>query len=106
VVGQSESDGEISRARPAAGAALIKRLGTLKREASRLRPPVSTFFGIWDIDAHLGNGTEAIVSGNNRIRFASVHQYPGYPGTGTVSRGNIFNFRNFESTSRQVSLAG
>ena len=47
---------------------------------------------IWDFDAHHGNGTEAIVFGNDRIRFASVHQYPGYPGTGTVSRGNIFNW--------------
>jgi acetoin utilization deacetylase AcuC-like enzyme len=46
---------------------------------------------IWDFDAHHGNGTEAIVFGNDRIRFASVHQYPGYPGTGTVSRGNVFN---------------
>jgi acetoin utilization deacetylase AcuC-like enzyme len=47
---------------------------------------------IWDFDAHHGNGTEAIVFGNHRIRFASVHQYPGYPGTGTVSRGNVFNW--------------
>jgi acetoin utilization deacetylase AcuC-like enzyme len=47
---------------------------------------------IWDFDAHHGNGTEAIVVGNDRIRFASVHQYPGYPGTGTVSRGNVFNW--------------
>jgi acetoin utilization deacetylase AcuC-like enzyme len=47
---------------------------------------------IWDFDAHHGNGTEAIVFGHDRIRFASVHQYPGYPGTGTVSRGNVFNW--------------
>ena len=47
---------------------------------------------IWDFDAHHGNGTEAIVSGNNRIRFASVHQYPGYPGTGNSSGGNVFNW--------------
>jgi acetoin utilization deacetylase AcuC-like enzyme len=47
---------------------------------------------IWDFDAHHGNGTEAIVAGNNRIRFASVHQYPGYPGTGAISRGNAFNW--------------
>ena len=47
---------------------------------------------IWDFDAHHGNGTEAIVSGHNRIRFASVHQYPGYPGTGGVSRANSFNW--------------
>jgi acetoin utilization deacetylase AcuC-like enzyme len=48
--------------------------------------------GIWDFDAHHGNGTEAIVAGNPRIAFASVHQFPGYPGTGTRSLGNIHNF--------------
>jgi len=47
---------------------------------------------IWDFDAHHGNGTEEIVFGNRRIRFASIHQYPGYPGTGTMSRGNVFNW--------------
>ena len=47
---------------------------------------------IWDFDAHHGNGTEEIVFGNKRIRFASIHQYPGYPGTGTSSRGNVFNW--------------
>ena len=46
---------------------------------------------IWDFDAHHGNGTEEIVFGNRRIRFASIHQYPGYPGTGRVSRGNVLN---------------
>ncbi|MBV8176760.1 MAG: histone deacetylase [Verrucomicrobia bacterium] len=48
--------------------------------------------GIWDFDAHHGNGTEEIVFGNNRIRFASIHQYPGYPGSGTASRGNVCNW--------------
>ena len=47
---------------------------------------------IWDFDAHHGNGTEAIVAGHPRIVFASVHQFPGYPGTGTRSLGNINNF--------------
>jgi len=48
--------------------------------------------GILDFDAHHGNGTEEIVFGNNRIRFASIHQSPGYPGSGTASRGNVFNW--------------
>ena len=48
--------------------------------------------GIWDFDAHHGNGTEEIVFGNNRIRFTSIHQYPGYPGSGSASRGNVFNW--------------
>lgn len=47
---------------------------------------------IWDFDAHHGNGTEAIVAGHARIAFASIHQFPGYPGTGTRSFGNIHNF--------------
>jgi acetoin utilization deacetylase AcuC-like enzyme len=46
---------------------------------------------IWDFDAHHGNGTEAIVAGNPRLRFASIHQHPCYPGTGTRSFKNIFN---------------
>ena len=47
---------------------------------------------IWDFDAHHGNGTEAIVAGHPDIVFASVHQFPGYPGTGARSLGNIHNF--------------
>jgi acetoin utilization deacetylase AcuC-like enzyme len=47
---------------------------------------------IWDFDAHHGNGTEAIVAGHAQIAFASVHQFPGYPGSGTRSLGNICNF--------------
>ena len=46
---------------------------------------------IWDFDAHHGNGTEAIVAQNPRIAFASIHQFPGYPGTGTKSFGNVTN---------------
>jgi acetoin utilization deacetylase AcuC-like enzyme len=42
---------------------------------------------IWDFDAHHGNGTESIVQGFPDAFFASVHQYPGYPGTGTQDHG-------------------
>ena len=47
---------------------------------------------IWDFDAHHGNGTEDLVRGTAGIMFSSVHQYPGYPGTGTVSSANCRNF--------------
>ena len=47
---------------------------------------------IWDFDAHHGNGTEAIVANNSRIAFASIHQFPGYPGTGTKSFANVRNY--------------
>src|SRR5207302_11219870 len=48
--------------------------------------------GIWDFDAHHGNGTEAIVANNSRIRFASIHQFPAYPGTGAKSFANVTNY--------------
>ena len=47
---------------------------------------------IWDFDAHHGNGTEDVVANHPRIAFASIHQFPGYPGTGTRSFANIHNF--------------
>ncbi|HSS17990.1 MAG TPA: histone deacetylase [Candidatus Dormibacteraeota bacterium] len=47
---------------------------------------------IWDFDAHHGNGTEAIVANNSRLAFASIHQFPGYPGTGTKSFANVRNY--------------
>ena len=47
---------------------------------------------IWDFDAHHGNGTEAIVVNNPRIRFASIHQFPAYPGTGVKSFANVDNY--------------
>jgi acetoin utilization deacetylase AcuC-like enzyme len=47
---------------------------------------------IWDFDAHHGNGTEAIVAGNPHIAFASIHQFPAYPGTGAKSFDNIDNY--------------
>ena len=62
----------------------LAALDALARGAARV--------AIWDFDAHHGNGTEAIVAENDRIAFASVHQFPGYPGTGTQSWSNIHNF--------------
>ncbi len=47
---------------------------------------------IWDFDAHHGNGTEAIVANNSQIAFASIHQFPAYPGTGAKSFANVDNY--------------
>jgi acetoin utilization deacetylase AcuC-like enzyme len=47
---------------------------------------------VWDFDAHHGNGTEAILAGRADTLFASVHQSPGYPGTGLTSFQNCFNW--------------
>jgi acetoin utilization deacetylase AcuC-like enzyme len=62
----------------------IAALDTLENGAERV--------AIWDFDAHHGNGTEAIVAHNPRIAFASIHQFPAYPGTGAKSFANIDNY--------------
>jgi acetoin utilization deacetylase AcuC-like enzyme len=59
---------------------------------------------IWDFDGHHGNGTEAIVAHNERIRFASIHQFPAYPGTGAKSFANIDNYPIVPYTSREAIL--
>jgi acetoin utilization deacetylase AcuC-like enzyme len=63
---------------------------------------------IWDFDAHHGNGTEAIVAHNPRIAFASIHQFPAYPGTGEKSFANVNNYPIAPYTSRvqHVDVAG
>lgn len=47
----------------------------------------ATKVAVWDFDAHHGNGTEAVFQAHTNLFFASVHQYPGYPGTGTQDHG-------------------
>jgi acetoin utilization deacetylase AcuC-like enzyme len=49
---------------------------------------------IVDWDVHHGNGTQALVEAEPRIRFVSLHQWPLYPGTGAESErgaGNVWN---------------
>jgi len=49
---------------------------------------------IVDWDVHHGNGTQALVEQDARIRYVSLHQWPLYPGTGWVNErgvGNVFN---------------
>ena len=60
--------------------------------------------GIWDFDGHHGNGTEAVVAHNERIRFASIHQFPAYPGTGAKSFANIDNYPIAPYTPREGML--
>ena len=49
---------------------------------------------IVDFDVHHGNGTQHIFENHENIFYASSHQYPFYPGTGSETErgtGNIFN---------------
>lgn len=47
---------------------------------------------VWDFDAHHGNGTEALLQGVEGTLFVSVHQLPGWPGTGARSFDNVRNY--------------
>ena len=47
-----------------------------------------------DWDVHHGNGTQALVEDDPRVRYVSLHQWPLYPGTGLEEErgvGNVFN---------------
>ncbi len=59
---------------------------------------------VWDFDAHHGNGTEDILEGRPGIFFTSVHQFPGYPGTGSRSSSNCKNFPVAPHTPRPQHL--
>ena len=43
---------------------------------------------IVDWDVHHGNGTEEVFRGDNSVFFASMHQWPFYPGTGGPGEGD------------------
>jgi acetoin utilization deacetylase AcuC-like enzyme len=56
---------------------------------------------VFDFDVHHGNGTEVILLNKPGAYFASVHQYPCYPGTGTRNVGdNCFNYPVAPQTPR------
>jgi len=49
---------------------------------------------VMDFDVHHGNGTQAVFAEDPSLFFASIHQWPLYPGTGAPSEhgvGNVFN---------------
>lgn len=60
---------------------------------------------VWDFDAHHGNGTEDILARQPNVLFSSVHQFPGYPGTGTQSFDNCHNFPVAPRTPRAAHMA-
>ncbi len=47
-----------------------------------------------DFDVHHGNGTQAAFEADDRLFYASTHQYPLYPGTGAASETGVGNVVN------------
>ena len=44
---------------------------------------------IVDIDAHHGNGTQDVFAHRDDVLYASIHQYPLYPGTGALTERGV-----------------
>jgi acetoin utilization deacetylase AcuC-like enzyme len=59
---------------------------------------------VWDFDAHHGNGTESILLGREGFLMCSVHQSPGYPGTGLADMGNIRNWPISPEAPREAHM--
>src|ERR1700737_795179 len=51
--------------------------------------------GVLDFDVHHGNGTQHSFENDPEVFYASTHQYPYYPGTGSAgergAHGNVLN---------------
>jgi acetoin utilization deacetylase AcuC-like enzyme len=47
-----------------------------------------------DFDVHHGNGTQAVFEDDASLFYASVHQWPHYPGTGQPSETGVGNIAN------------
>ncbi len=73
--------------------------------AALAQAAAGTRVAVWDFDAHHGNGTEDILTGREHVFFASVHQFLGYPGTGTTSQANVANFPVAPHAPRATHLA-
>ena len=61
---------------------------------------------IIDYDVHHGNGTQEIFYNNSNVLYISTHQYPFYPGTGSINEkgasNNILNIPLDPGTSSDV----
>ncbi|HVT74168.1 MAG TPA: histone deacetylase [Lacunisphaera sp.] len=87
--------------RQAMGFCYLNQVAVAARQAAAAGRRVA----VWDFDAHHGNGTEDILRGVPGTLFASVHQHPGYPGTGTASFDNCRNFPVAPHTPRDQHRA-
>lgn len=84
--------GHHATADQAMGFCLVNNVVVAARWALDLGGCARVLIADWDV--HHGNGTQALVEHDPRIRYVSLHQWPLYPGTGRAEErgvGNVFN---------------
>jgi acetoin utilization deacetylase AcuC-like enzyme len=75
----------------AMGFCLFSSVAVAAREAQALG---FARVAVVDFDVHHGNGTQAVFEADPSLFFASVHQWPLYPGTGEASERGVGNVVN------------
>jgi len=83
--------GHHAEAERAMGFCLFSNVAVAAREAQALG---LRRIAVVDFDVHHGNGTQSVFEADPELYFASVHEWPAYPGSGGEAETGVGNVRN------------
>ncbi len=83
--------GHHAGAERAMGFCLFSNVAVAAREAQALG---LRRIAVVDFDVHHGNGTQSVFEVDPELYFASIHEWPAYPGSGAAEETGVGNVRN------------
>ncbi len=83
--------GHHAEAERAMGFCLFSNVAVAAREAQALG---LRRIAVVDFDVHHGNGTQSVIETDPDLYFASVHEWPAYPGSGSADETGVGNVSN------------
>ena len=83
--------GHHAEAERAMGFCLFSNVAVAAREAQALG---LRRIAVVDFDVHHGNGTQSVFEADPELYFASVHEWPAYPGSGAAEETGVGNVSN------------